>query len=184
MNKFLKVTGIVSLSVMAMALIVVVQGAAAQGPGPSTPGSGNGAGQVRRGNGPGRGLGVMAVDEADMHAALAEALGMTVEDFEAVLAEGKTPYTLALELSVDFADVQAAMREVHAAALEQATAEGLITQEKADWMLGRQAGRYNGAGSTAPGTGNMGRGYENMARGWANQGGFGGYGGDCPYETP
>ncbi len=179
MNKFLKITGIVAVLVAALALVVVVTGAFAQGP--SVPDPTNGAGQMRRGNGAGVGLGVRAVDEADMHAAIAKALGMTVADFEAALAEGKTPFILASELGIDFADIRAAMASLHAEALEQAVAEGLITQERASWMLGRQAGQGNRVDDMIPGTGNMARGAGNMARGSANQGGFGGV---CPYQTP
>jgi hypothetical protein len=179
MNKFLKTAGMVALLVAALALVVVVTGAFAQGP--AVPDPANGAGQMRQGNGAGTGLGVRAVDEADMHAAIAGALGMTVEDFEAALAAGKTPFILASELGVDFADVRAAMAGQHAKALEQAVAEGLITQERANWMLGRQAGFGNGANGSGLGTGQMGRGAGNMARGSANQGG---YGGVCPYQTP
>lgn len=178
MNKFLKTTGIAALLAASLALVVVTS-AFAQGP--SVPDPANGAGQMRRGNGAGIGLGVRAVDEADMHAAIAGALGMTVEDFEAALAEGKTPSILALELGVDFADVRAAMASLHAEALEQAVAEGLITQERANWMLSRQAGYGNGGYGSGPGAGYMGRGGGNMARGSANQGGFGGL---CPYQMP
>lgn len=179
MNKFLKTAGMVALLVASLALIVVVTGAFAQGP--SVPDPTNGAGQMRQGNGAGAGLGVRAVDEADMHAAIAKALGMNVEDFEAALAEGKTPFILASELGVDFADVRAAMDSLHAKALEQAVAEGLITQERANWMHGRQAERGNGGSGLGLAAGHMGRGAGNMARGSANQGG---YGGDCPYQTP
>lgn len=179
MNKFLKTAGIVAVLVASLALVVVVTGAFAQGP--SVPDPTNGAGQMRRGNGAGAGLGVMAVDEADMHAAIAEALGMTVEDFEAALTEGKTPFILASEQGIDFADVRAAMASLHAEALEQAVAEGLITQERANWMLGRQAGQGNRVGGFGPAAGNMAWGAGNMARGSANQGGFGGV---CPYQTP
>ena len=179
MNKFLKIAGIVAVLVALLALVVVVTGAFAQGP--SVPDPTNGAGQMRQGNGAGAGLGVRAVDEADMHAAIAEALGMTVVDFEAALAEGKTPFILASELGIDFTDIRTAMASLHAEALEQAVAEGLITQERASWMLGRQAGQGNRVAGTIPGTGNMAHGAGNMARGSANQGGFGGV---CPYQTP
>ncbi len=179
MNMFLKKAGIVAVLVASLALVVLVTGVFAQGP--SKPDPIDRGGQMRQGNGAGTGMGVMAVDEADMHAAIAEALGLTLEDFEAALAEVKTPYTLASELGIDFADIQAAMASMHAEALEQATAEGLITQERASWMLGRQAGHSNGVDDSVPGAGNMGRAAGNMARGSANQGG---YGGDCLYETP
>ena len=172
MNKFMKVTGIVAALVAVMLLGVVVTGVSAQGQ--SMPDLPNGTVQMQRGNRSGAGLGVRAVDEADMHAAIAEALGMSLEDFEAALAAGKSPYTLALELGVDFADVREAMDSLHAAALEQATADGLITQERANWMQGRGTAGNNGAGRMARGAGNM-------VQGSGNQGG---YSGECLYQTP
>ena len=123
----------------------------------------------------------MAVDEADMHAAIADALGMTLENFEAALAESKTPFTLASEMGIDFADIQAAMSAMHAETLEQATADGVITQETVNWMIGRQAGHTNSVDSTTPGAGNMMHGKGNMFQGSANNAG---YGGDCLYDTP
>jgi hypothetical protein len=177
MNKFMKFAGIATVLVIAMALVVVVASAAAQGP--NTPFPTDGTAEAGHGNG--AGLGAMAVDEADMHSAIADALGMTLEDFEAALAEGETPFTLALEMGIDFADIQAAMSAMHAQALEQATAEGVITQERASWMLSHQAGNNTGVDDTIPGAGNMMQGAGNMAPGSANQGG---HGGDCLYETP
>ena len=171
MNKFMKKAGIASVLVVALALVVVVTGAFAQGP--ANPDLANGTGQMARGNDAGAGLGARAVDEADMHAAIAGALGMTLEEFEAAVAEGQTPYTLALELGVDFAGIQTVMNELHAQALEQATAEGLIPQGAGN--MGQ------GAGNMAKGAGNMAQGAGNMARSSANQGGAGG---DCLYDTP
>ena len=179
MNKILRITGIVTALVAVLILGVLVTGVSAQGP--STPDLPAGTGQMQRGNGGGAGLGVRAVDEADMHAAIAGALGMSLEDFEAALAAGESPYTLALALGVDFADVRAAMDSLHAEALAQATAEGLITQERANRMQGRGAGGNNAAGGAGAGAGRMAGGAGNMAQGSGNQGGFGG---DCLYQTP
>lgn len=179
MNKFMRNAGIAAVLVASLALVVLVTDAFAQGP--YTPDPTDGPGQMVRGNGAGGGMDVMAVDEADMHAAIAEALGMTLEDFEAALAEGKTPFTMASELGIDFADIQAAMSEVHGEALEQTTTDGFITQERADWMLARQAGHGNGVDGPTPGAGNMMHGRGNMAQGSANHGGNGG---DCLYDTP
>ncbi len=174
MNKILRITGIVTALVTVLILGLVVTGVSAQGP--STPDLPAGTGQMQWGNGSGAGLGVRAVDEADMHAAIAEALGMSLEDLEAALAAGKSPFTLALELGVDFADVRAAMDSLHAEALAQAAAEGLITQNGGNRMQGRGTGGDNGAGRAGSGVGRMAGGTGNM--------GQGGYGGDCLYQTP
>ena len=116
-----------------------------------------------------------------MHAAIAEALGISVEELEAALAAGETPATLALALGVDYAEVQAAMDAVYAAAVAQAVADGLITQEQADWLLSHQGGQNGqqgngGSGSTGDSSGQPRRG----AGGSAGSG----YDGDCPTVTP
>jgi hypothetical protein len=157
MNKFMKKAGFASVLVVALALVVVVAGVFAQGP--STPGIPNQGAQLRQANSPASGLGLRAVNEADMHTAIAAVLGMTLEEFEAAVAEGQTPYTLILDLGVDFANVQAAMNELHTGAAEQAMAGGIRPQN---------------SGNMVGGPGNMSRGVGNMSRGSANQGGAGG----------
>lgn len=188
MNKFMKMFGIATVVVVALAMVVVVTGAFAQGP--ATPGVPDGTGQVRQGNAAGTGLGLKAVSEEDMHAAIAEALGISPEEFEAAIAEGETPYTLAIKLEVDFATVQAAMRDLHTAAFEDAVASGLVTQERANRMLNQgaqygtaNAGTTSGAGTMAGGAGYGAQGAGNGSQGSANNaqyGGSQGYGGDCP----
>jgi hypothetical protein len=170
MNKYVKLVGIVA--VVAALALVSATAAFAQTPTPpagSQPVMGRGFG----GRGPGAGSGFLAVDQDAMHAAIAEALGISVEELDAALAEGKTLYILAQELGVDFADVQAAMQAAHEAALAQAVADGLISQEQADWILSHRAQM---GGAVANGSGSMGRG--------ARSGGFGGNAGECPYTTP
>ncbi len=166
MNKYLKIVGVVA--VVAVIALVGAAVAFAQTP-PDGAGPWNGWGH-------GNGMGLRAADEEVMHAKIAEALGITVDEFEAALAEGKTPYILAQELGVDFAEVRAAMQAAHAEALAQAVADGKITQEQADWMLSHQAqmgARHAyGIGPVGP----MGRG--------AHMGSFGGNAGECPYATP
>lgn len=174
MSKFLKSAGIVAVLVAVVALAGATA-AFAQGPNQPEGVTPPGAGQVR--NGFGNGQGLMAVEEADMHAAIAGALGIDVEVLEAELAAGKSLAVLASELNVDFAEVQAAMDEVHANALQEAVQSGVITQEQATWMLSRRGGP-NGQGSAL---GNGPR--SGMGHGRGGNGGFGGYGGDCPYAT-
>jgi hypothetical protein len=99
--------------------------------------------------------------------ALAEKLGLTETQVEDALASGITMYQLALDNGVAEADLTAFMTEVHTAAFAQAVADGVMTQEQADWMLQRMQGMFaNGYGTgscpmggTAPqdGTGFQGR---------------------------
>jgi len=174
MKKLWTITGLLAVFVAVVALVGVTA-VSAQGPvNPDTvPGSGQRHGQTADGNG--RGLGIMAVDEAEMHAALADALGLSVVDFEAAIANGETLSTLALAQGVDLADLQAVMDTIHANAAQDAVANGLVTQEQVDWMQSRrggQGGQGRMGGQGAAGTGNMTRG---------GQHGAGGNGGDCIY---
>jgi len=86
-----------------------------------------------RGPGGGRGLG-----EAELEAA-AKVLDMTTDELTAALQSGRTLEQIAEDAGVDFADVQAAIQAAHEVELreriEQAVADGTMTQEKADWLL-------------------------------------------------
>jgi hypothetical protein len=104
----------------------------------------------------GRGMGIM--DHDAMQATMAEAFGLTVDEFAAALAEGQKPRQLAAELGLDWAEIQVAMQAAHAEALAQAVAEGLITQEQANQMLVHHAqmGNHQQMGAHM-GNGAMGR---------------------------
>jgi hypothetical protein len=96
------------------------------------------------------------IDRDAMHAKMAEAFGLTVEEFEAALAEGKKPHQLAEELGIDFAQVQETMKAAHAEALAEAVANGAITQEEADRIqahheqMGGHGMRGHGMGKNCP----------------------------------
>ena len=96
----------------------------------------------------GGGLMMQYIDQDEVHTAIAQALGMSVEDFETALAAGQTPYELAQERGVEWATVQAAMQQAHRDAIQAALAAGEITQEQADWMLSHidQMGQMMGGG--------------------------------------
>ena len=109
----------------------------------------------------------------EMQAAIAGALGITVDELEAAHAAGKRLPELAAELGVALEDVQTAVQAAHEAAILQAVEDGLITQEQADWMLERHSngmgmgtGMGNGMGMGMPGGGPHG----------GHHGGHGGFG--------
>ena len=81
-----------------------------------------------------------------MHTAMAEAVGMTVEEFDAAIAEGQTLWQIAQAQGVDLADVQASMEAARERAIDQAVADGRLTQEQADWMRSRPGGAGRGPG--------------------------------------
>jgi hypothetical protein len=98
-----------------------------------------------RGPGGGRGLGLVGLQVA------AEALDMTTDELITALQSGKTLEELADEAGVELQDVQDAIqaaREVEMRErIEQAVADGTMTQEKADWLSeGLEKGFLDGPG--------------------------------------
>jgi len=183
MKNLLILTGLAMAFVAAIFLTGITSVSAQDVVNPTpVPGVGQGYGQagVRGG-----GLGVMAVDQAVMHEALAGALGMSVADYEVAIANGETLTTLALAQGVDMADLLAVMDSVHAEAAQQAVADGLITQEQADWVQSRRGGQAGQGDQGRIGQGGQGgqgmAGTGSMMRG--GQRGAGGNAGVCLYPT-
>jgi hypothetical protein len=97
------------------------------------------------------GGGWMADYRDEMHAAVAEALGLSVEELDAAMAEGQTMWQIAEEQGVDPEVIRDAMQDAREEAINQAVADGVLTQEQADWMLGRIApSDESGAYRTGP----------------------------------
>ncbi|HSM54596.1 MAG TPA: hypothetical protein VK879_00445 [Candidatus Sulfomarinibacteraceae bacterium] len=165
MKRVLKLAGMLLI----LALVVGLVGASdafAQETDPDATGAYNYGRGPFRGQGPG--LQYRQVDPDVMHEAIAEALGVTVEEFETARAEGQTLYELAQELGIDMDTVWEAMRAVKAEAIEQALADGLITEAQAEWLLSRPGpGAGMGAGlGPCNGTGEpQGNAYRGSMRG-------------------
>jgi hypothetical protein len=110
-----------------------------------------------------------------MVAAFAGKLGLTVDDVNARLAAGETMYDIAIAEGTAAEDFPALMTEVRTSALDAAVADGVITQEQADWMKSRgfgHGGMMNGGYSgTCPmnGTGYSGQRGPGGMGGWRNQ---------------
>jgi hypothetical protein len=83
--------------------------------------------------------------------AFAEALGLTAEELEERLETGETMWQIAEAQGFNQEEFAALWTEAHTAALEQAVADGLITQEQADWMIEHMAQRQ--AAGFGPGSG-------------------------------
>lgn len=83
-----------------------------------------------------------------MEAAIADVFGFTPVEIQAAHNNGTTLYDLALAKGLTQDEFAEKMTQARAQALEQAVAQGLISQEQADWMLSRMGamGSY-GAGS-------------------------------------
>jgi hypothetical protein len=86
--------------------------------------------------------GWMAAYHDQIHAALAEALGMSEADFEASLAQGTTVWQLADQKGVSDETLQQVMLDAREAAITQMAADGILTQDQADYMLGAVKSRF------------------------------------------
>ncbi len=73
---------------------------------------------------------------------LAEALGLTQDELNAELAAGKTLAQIAEAQGVSQEQLAAALEASVKTGLDQAVADGALTQEQANWMLSHMAGRY------------------------------------------
>ena len=79
--------------------------------------------------------------------ALAAKLGLTEKQVEEQLAVGKPMYQIALDNGIKQEDLANFMYEVHQEAFSKAVEAGVITQERADWMLQRMQRMFqNGSG--------------------------------------
>jgi hypothetical protein len=83
--------------------------------------------------------------------AAANVLGMTTDELSAELESGRVLAELAGQKGVPFEDVQAAIREAHQQQMleriNQAVADGSMTQAKADWLIeGIENGYMDGPG--------------------------------------
>ncbi|MGB8982739.1 MAG: hypothetical protein WCC12_12755 [Anaerolineales bacterium] len=79
---------------------------------------------------------------------LAAKLGLTEKQVEDQLAAGKTMYQIALDDGITQDDLATFMNDVHKDAFAKAVKDGVITQERADWMLQRMQNMYqNGYGA-------------------------------------
>jgi hypothetical protein len=76
--------------------------------------------------------------------AFADALGMTADEIEAQLLAGETIYQIAVYAGYDVDTFPTLMQEVHAAVVDKALAEGLITEEQAEWMKEKSSGMSSG----------------------------------------
>lgn len=85
---------------------------------------------------------------------LADALGITVEEFISRRDSGETFFQIVLELGFDEGEIRTMMLTAHEAAVEQAQADGVITQEQAEQI--RQRKQFHNAGGAPHGYGHHG----------------------------
>ena len=165
-----------TVTIMVIAVVVLALGAAgvayAQS---SSQGSGTGSGSRwmgGRGSGGGMGAGSMGTGDGILHdymiAAFAENLNIPVADLEARLDQGETMAQIAVSTGLTVDEFRTLMVDARIQAIDQAVADGTLTQEQADWM------KQRGVGQLAGGQMGNGRGMHG-----AGQGQF--INPDCPY---
>ena len=161
MRKTLLIVAIVVLAIAALGAGV----AFAQGGNPPASTFGRGMGMTGGGRG-----GYGPVHDY-VEQALADKLGITEEQVEEELTT-KPMYQIALDHGIAQADLQAFMLEVHKIGFAAAVADGVMTQEQADYML--QNMEQNGFGNCPMGGGGgRGGGYgpgNGMGRGMMGDG--------------
>lgn len=82
-----------------------------------------------------------------MAPAIADAFGLTVDELEALHTSGETLWDYAQEQDINQDEFTALLEGARTDAIDQAVADGVITQEQADWMLdhmGKGFGPGNG----------------------------------------
>ena len=151
--------------VMVATLVAVLMSASfvsAQGTVPTTPQTGGaignggamGNGGMRGGRGGTVAGGFAAADDSILHDAMiavyAEELGISVDDLNARLEAGETMAQIAFAEGLTADEFTALMADARSQALEQAVADGTLTQEQADWMQTR-GNRSAGMNSTGRG---------------------------------
>lgn len=161
---------IAALLVLTVGTIALAQEETPVVPGERVPGTRGPADRGSRGAGmvgPADGTGVM---HDEMVASLAEALGIPVDEFEARRDAGETMLEIAESLGLDIEELRAVMDQARAEIIDQAYADGTITQEQYDSYLNR------GSEMGQRGGGQGGQG----GQGGHGSKGAGGYNGECP----
>lgn len=127
----------------------VVQAVSAQDTTPPAPVPGNSYGRGMMGGAAGMGL-----MHDYMHEALAEKLGLTVEELQALHDDGQTFWQIAESKGYTAEQAQQFITDARSAALAALVKDGTITQEQADWMNSRMGGAMGrGAGGCMGGAG-------------------------------
>lgn len=89
-----------------------------------------------------------------MQTAVAQALGMTLDELNAQLSAGKTIAQIAQSKNIDLTKLHDAIQAAHEAVIQQAVKDGKLRQAQADWMLQRIDAMdryYEQNGGTCPG---------------------------------
>jgi uncharacterized membrane protein len=140
MSKFLKIASIATLVAVVGAVIVAAVALAQGPPEPPFPFGGKWGDHRPFGPGPlGPGPEEGKAYGEQMHQALADALGMTVDELKAAMADGQTPCDIIEAKGLDATEVWQAVESARQDMLQQAVDDGLLTQQQADRISERMA---------------------------------------------
>lgn len=160
MKKYLVVIAVIAVLVVALGTAGFVYAQS------STPlsgvwGMGGGRGFCGSGNGDVSGTAVpgqTGVIHDGVVSYFAEKLGIAVDEINSRLANGETMAQIALSTGLSYEEFRTLMVDARTAAINQAVADGTLTQEQADWMLSRGGMMGRGMTDGSYGRGMMGRG--------------------------
>ena len=110
-----------------------------------------------QGYGPGTGLNLEVNLSTYMPTAMADALGLSVDEVNSRLASGETFTTIALSLGYTSDQLPAMMKDIRTKAIDLATADGVLTADQAAFLLNSQYGG-NARGNDADNSYNAGNG--------------------------
>jgi hypothetical protein len=92
----------------------------------------------------------------EMEQAMADALNISVDELEAARAEGQHPFEIAQEQGLDLDQVHQALEAAREEIIEQAVADGILTEEQAEQLNEAGWGFGGGCGpGRASGRGGM-----------------------------
>lgn len=152
MKKFLIIGALVAVAAISLGFAGNVYAQTVQPPPTIEPGYGPGMMGGRNFQGGGNRMGGMmggtgqqgatpGLMHDEMIAAFAEKFGMTVDELNVRLEAGDTMLDIAVEKGLSLEEFRTLMTETRTKALDAAVASGELTQEQADFMKQRGAGR-------------------------------------------
>ena len=135
-KKFLMVAAILGITVLTFSVAGPALAAGGPGNGGGKGGNGGNGNQGTIGTGIPMEMSttVQGVLGDLIHVDLADSLGISVDELTARLDAGETFSAIALSLGFDYATINTMLVDARADAVAQAVADGLITQEMADWL--------------------------------------------------
>jgi len=137
-KKFFLVAAVLGIAVLSFSVVGPALAAGGQGNGGGPVGGNGGSngnqGQINTGVPLEMSTTVEGVLDDLIHENLAVSLGISVDELTVHLDDGETFSDIALSLGYDYATINTMLVEARADAVTQAVADGLITQEMADWL--------------------------------------------------